>query len=222
MSETKIPRHVTEAKNSIEHFYRDLWLHQTNRLARFAKLEELMLAQGLSDDEKAAARSHLMTKESESLRLRRAPLNVGDFEKIKLIGKGAFGEVRLVRKVDSGQIYAMKVLPKKDMVNREQVAHVIAERDILVAAESEWIVKMFYAFKDEKNLYMVMEFVPGGDMMTLLIKRDTLSEEETRFYLAETVLALDCVHDLGYIHRFVMGDVAFCGNFLIYQRRETR
>ena len=172
-----------------------------------------MLAQGLSDDEKAAARSHLMTKESESLRLRRAPLNVGDFEKIKLIGKGAFGEVRLVRKVDSGQIYAMKVLPKKDMVNREQVAHVIAERDILVAAESEWIVKMFYAFKDEKNLYMVMEFVPGGDMMTLLIKRDTLSEEETRFYLAETVLALDCVHDLGYIHRLVMGVVGFCCNF---------
>ena len=78
--------------------------------------------------------------------------------------------LRLVQKVDTGHIYAMKVLRKKEMVEKEQIAHVKAERDILVEADHQWVVKMFFSFQDPLNLYLVMEFLPGGDLMTLLMK----------------------------------------------------
>merc|ERR1719427_2525269 len=104
----------------------------------------------------------------------------GDFEMLKVIGRGAFGEVRLVQKKDTGHVYAMKMLRKKDMMEKEQVAHVRAERDILVEAENPWVVKMFYSFQDLYNLYLIMEFLPGGDMMTLLMNKDTLTEEQTK------------------------------------------
>merc|ERR1712107_123595 len=133
-------------------------------------------------------------------------LGADDFEPLKVIGKGAFGEVRLVQKVDTGHVYAMKILGKADMVEKEQVAHVRAERDILVEADHQWVVKMFYSFKDPANLYLIMEFLPGGDMMTLLMKKDTLSEEATQFYMAETALAIDSIHKLGFIHRDIKPD----------------
>ena len=98
----------------------------------------------------------------------------------QVIGRGAFGEVRLVQKRDTGHVYAMKILRKSAMVEKEQVAHVRAERDILVEADHQWVVKMFYSFQDAVNLYLIMEFLPGGDMMTLLMKKDTLSEECTQ------------------------------------------
>ncbi|XP_010129492.1 PREDICTED: serine/threonine-protein kinase 38-like [Buceros rhinoceros silvestris] len=87
-----------------------------------------------------------------------------------------------------------------------KVAHIRAERDILVEADGAWVVKMFYSFQDKRNLYLIMEFLPGGDMMTLLMKKDTLSEEETQFYISETVLAIDAIHQLGFIHRDIKPD----------------
>merc|ERR1740122_788100 len=130
-------------------------------------------------------------KETEFLRLKRSKLGVDDFDPIKVIGRGAFGEVRLVQKIDTGHVYAMKILRKTDMVAKEQLAHVRAERDILVEADHTWVVKMYYSFQDPINLYLIMEFLPGGDMMTLLMKKDTLSEEATQFYMAETALAIN-------------------------------
>ncbi|MEE6465714.1 hypothetical protein FKM82_006658 [Ascaphus truei] len=88
----------------------------------------------------------------------------------------------------------------------DKVAHIRAERDILVEADGAWVVKMFYSFQDKSNLYLIMEFLPGGDMMTLLMKKDTLTEEETQFYIAETVLAIDAIHQLGFIHRDIKPD----------------
>jgi serine/threonine kinase 38 len=87
-----------------------------------------------------------------------------------------------------------------------QVAHVRAERDVLVEADHEWVVKMYFSFQDPMNLYLIMEFLPGGDMMTLLMKKDTMTEEETQFYVAETVLAIDSIHRLGFIHRDIKPD----------------
>lgn len=145
-------------------------------------------------------------KETEFLRLKRLKLTYNDFSPLKKIGKGAFGEVHLVQKKDTGHIYAMKILRKKDMLLKEQVAHVRAERDILAEADHQWVVKMFYSFQDSRNLYLVMEFLPGGDMMTLLIKKDTFSEEMTQFYVAETASAIDYIHKLGFIHRDIKPD----------------
>ncbi|ODM88885.1 Serine/threonine-protein kinase tricorner, partial [Orchesella cincta] len=168
------------------------------------RLEESL--KGLSEDQKEQKRNQHNQRETEFLRLKRARLGVEDFEALKVIGKGAFGEVRLVQKKDTGHVYAMKILRKADMLEKEQVAHVRAERDILVEADHQWVVKMYYSFQDPVNLYLIMEFLPGGDMMTLLMKKDTLSEECTQFYIAETALAINSIHRLGFIHRDIKPD----------------
>lgn len=85
----------------------------------------------------------------------------------------------------------------------EQLAHVRAERDVLAESDSPWVVQLYYSFQDSQYLYLLMEFLPGGDLMTMLIKYDTFSEDVTRFYMAECVLALEAVHRLGFIHRWV-------------------
>ncbi|XP_040201521.1 serine/threonine-protein kinase 38-like isoform X3 [Rana temporaria] len=197
---------VTVAKLTLETFYSNLILQHEERETRQKKLEIAMEQEGLGDDEKRLRRSQHARKETEFLRLKRTRLGLDDFESLKVIGRGAFGEVRLVQKKDTGHIYAMKILRKADMLEKEQVAHIRAERDILVEADGAWVVKMFYSFQDKRNLYLIMEFLPGGDMMTLLMKKDTLTEEETQFYIAETVLAIDAIHQLGFIHRDIKPD----------------
>ncbi|CAI7935213.1 serine/threonine-protein kinase 38-like [Podarcis lilfordi] len=197
---------VTVAKLTLENFYSNLILQHEERETRQKKLEVAMEEEGLADEEKKLRRSQHARKETEFLRLKRTRLGLDDFESLKVIGRGAFGEVRLVQKKDTGHIYAMKILRKADMLEKEQVAHIRAERDILVEADGAWVVKMFYSFQDKRNLYLIMEFLPGGDMMTLLMKKDTLSEEETQFYISETVLAIDAIHQLGFIHRDIKPD----------------
>lgn len=131
-----------------------------------------------------------------------------DFESLAIIGRGAFGEVRLVRMKDHStkEIYAMKSMLKENMIIKNQVSHIRAERDILTESENHWIVTLFYSFQDTQNLYMIMEYLPGGDLMGLLIKKDTFTEEETKFYVAEIALAISSVHALGYIHRDLKPD----------------
>uniref|UniRef100_A0A6Q2XKJ6 non-specific serine/threonine protein kinase n=1 Tax=Esox lucius TaxID=8010 RepID=A0A6Q2XKJ6_ESOLU len=197
---------VTVAKLTLENFYSTLLTQHEEREMRQKKLEKVMDEEGLIDEEKVMRRSQHARKETEFLRLKRTRLGLDDFESLKVIGRGAFGEVRLVQKKDTGHIYAMKILRKADMLEKEQVAHIRAERDILVEADGAWVVKMFYSFQDKRNLYLIMEFLPGGDMMTLLMKKDTLSEEATQFYIAETVLAIDSIHQLGFIHRDIKPD----------------
>jgi len=195
-----------KAKVHLENYYSNLASQQAERKERLRRMQESLSNKGLSEEKKAEKLREHAAKETEFLRLKRSRLGADDFEALKVIGKGAFGEVRLVQKIDTGHIYAMKVLRKMDMVEKEQLAHVRAERDILVEADHQWVVKMFFSFQDPVNLYLVMEFLPGGDVMTLLMKEDTLSEEVTQFYIAETALAIDYIHSLGFIHRDIKPD----------------
>ncbi|CAK8679342.1 unnamed protein product [Clavelina lepadiformis] len=197
---------VKKAKVTIETFYSNLVNQHLEREDRMKALEKTLKQEGVTDDQREKRRLLLAQKETEFLRLKRTRLGLGDFEMLKIIGRGAFGEVRLVQKKDTGHIYAMKMLRKKDMMEKEQVAHVRAERDILVEAENPWVVKMFYSFQDVYNLYLIMEFLPGGDMMTLLMNKDTLTEEQTQFYMAESILAINSIHELGFIHRDIKPD----------------
>uniref|UniRef100_A0A8C1ERP6 non-specific serine/threonine protein kinase n=1 Tax=Cyprinus carpio carpio TaxID=630221 RepID=A0A8C1ERP6_CYPCA len=137
--------------------------------------------------------------------LRELQVKLDDFDRVKLIGRGAFGAVQLVRHKVSQQVYAMKQLSKFEMVKRSDSAFFWEERDIMAFSKSPWIVQLCCAFQDEKYLYLVMEFMPGGDLVTLTSNYD-IPEEWARFYTAEVVLALDAIHSLGFIHRDIKPD----------------
>lgn len=197
---------VAKAKATLESFYANLISQHQERQNRWKVLEMNMEQQGLTEEEKQESRSLLARKETEFLRLKRSRIGKEDFDSLKVVGRGAFGEVRLVQKHDTGHVYAMKILRKEDMLEKEQVAHARAERDILAEAENPWVVKMYYSFQDGHYLYLVMEFLPGGDLMTMLMKKDTFTEDETQFYIAESVLAIDSIHQVGFIHRDIKPD----------------
>jgi serine/threonine kinase 38 len=133
--------------------------------------------------------------------------NVTEFEKVAVIGRGAFGEVRLVREQCTNKIMAMKMLKKTEMVKRNQIQHVRSERDLMASSEGQqWIVQLYCSFQDDEYLYLVMEFLPGGDMMTWLINKEIFTEQETKFYIAELVLAVHSIHQLEYVHRDLKPD----------------
>lgn len=176
------------------------------RIRRRKQLESEMNRVGLSPDAQEQMRMMLNQKESNYIRLKRAKMEKSMFKIIKTLGIGAFGKVCLARKEDTGALYAMKTLRKKDVLLRNQVAHVKAERDILAEADNEWVVRLYYSFQDKDNLYFVMEYIPGGDMMSLLIRLGIFKEELAQFYIAELTCAVESVHKMGFIHRDIKPD----------------
>ncbi|KAF3768929.1 kinase-like protein, partial [Cryphonectria parasitica EP155] len=141
-----------------------------------------------------------------------------DYQPVKALGKGSFGMVRLVReKLQPGddhsqkRVFAMKVIRKSAMLRTSQEGHLRAERDFLVASEgSNWIVPLISSFQDYSNLYLVMDYMPGGDFLGLLIRENILSEPVARFYIAEMIVCVEEAHALRCIHRDIKPD-----NFLV-------
>ncbi|XP_007438671.1 ribosomal protein S6 kinase alpha-3 isoform X3 [Python bivittatus] len=125
------------------------------------------------------------------------------FELLKVLGQGSFGKVFLVKKIsgsDAKQLYAMKVLKKATLKVRDRVRTKM-ERDILVEVNHPFIVKLHYAFQTEGKLYLILDFLRGGDLFTRLSKEVMFTEDDVKFYLAELALALDHLHSLGIIYR---------------------
>jgi len=177
-----------------------------DRKKRRLQLEGEMAKIGLAEEAQEQMRKMLSQKESNYIRLKRAKMDKTQFKRLRAIGIGAFGEVTLVKKLDSPQLYAMKTLKKLEVLKRNQVAHVKAERDILAEADNEWVVKLYYSFQDQLNLYFVMDYIPGGDLMSLLIKFGIFQEDLAKFYISELVCAVDSVHKMGFIHRDIKPD----------------
>uniref|UniRef100_A0A3B4A0F4 Rho-associated protein kinase 1 n=1 Tax=Periophthalmus magnuspinnatus TaxID=409849 RepID=A0A3B4A0F4_9GOBI len=138
-------------------------------------------------------------------KIRDLRMKAEDYEVVKVIGRGAFGEVQLVRHRATCKVYAMKLLSKFEMIKRSDSAFFWEERDIMAFANSSWVVQLFFAFQDDRYLYMVMEYMPGGDLVNLMSNYD-VPEKWARFYTAEVVLALDGIHSMGFIHRDVKPD----------------
>ncbi|XP_050804361.1 serine/threonine-protein kinase MRCK alpha isoform X1 [Gopherus flavomarginatus] len=134
-------------------------------------------------------------------------LHKEDFEILKVIGRGAFGEVAVVKLKNADKVFAMKILNKWEMLKRAETACFREERDVLVNGDNQWITALHYAFQDDNYLYLVMDYYVGGDLLTLLSKfEDRLPEDMARFYLAEMVIAIDSVHQLHYVHRDIKPD----------------
>lgn len=229
------------------HFNSILSGQATPRSLRRHELEVKLCSDTLSTEDRHRERCLWAEQESEYLRQSRVlksksihmtgskGVSIAGYEVVRILGKGSFGVVRLVReKSDSEQrpspkgrtrkstssdesarrkqnVYAMKVIRKSDMLRNSQEGHLRAERDFLVASEkSRWVVPLIASFQDTTNLYLVMEYMIGGDFLGLLIRYGQLKEKRTRFYIAEMVLCVEEAHRLRWIHRDVKPD-----NFLI-------
>ncbi|KAL7752838.1 Serine/threonine-protein kinase [Sorochytrium milnesiophthora] len=128
-------------------------------------------------------------------------LSAADFDLLKVVGKGNFGKVLQVRKKDSGRVYAMKILNKKDIIARQEVAHTMSERNVLMQANSPFLVGLKFSFQTPDKLYLVLDYMNGGELFYHLQKEQVFSEIRAKFYTAELVLALEHLHRHGIVYR---------------------
>ncbi|KAF2839978.1 serine/threonine-protein kinase cot-1 [Patellaria atrata CBS 101060] len=192
-------------------YYYDLLSYVHNRQNRMSQFRSQVppppeTPQGEFD----AALSKYLGRERANLRKRRTRLRHGDFQILTQVGQGGYGQVYLAQKKDTREVCALKIMSKKLLFKLDEVRHVLTERDILTNAKSEWLVRLLYAFQDEKSIYLAMEYVPGGDFRTLLNNTGVLHNRHARFYIAEMFTCVDALHQLGYIHRDLKPE-----NFLI-------
>ncbi|KAF9909590.1 hypothetical protein BX616_011121, partial [Lobosporangium transversale] len=180
------------------------------RQERLQTLKRDLLRQKLSLKEYEQAWMEFQTQESVRLRQRRTRTQVIQFQILTQVGQGGFGEVFLARKIDTNELCALKRMSKRHLHLQDEVQHILTERDILTSTRSEWHVRLLYSFQDHQYVYLAMEFVQGGDLRTMLTARGVLREEDAKLYFAEMAMAIDALHQQGYIHRDLKPE-----NFLI-------
>ncbi|KAJ2776847.1 Serine/threonine-protein kinase [Coemansia javaensis] len=129
------------------------------------------------------------------------PLSIDQFDLLKVIGKGSFGKVMQVRKRDTNRIYAMKILSKSKIVMRSEVAHTLAERNVLAKINHPFIVPLKFSFQTSEKLYLVLAFINGGELFHHLQREGRFDQHRSRFYAAELLSALDCLHSYNVIYR---------------------
>ncbi|THV03268.1 Pkinase-domain-containing protein [Dendrothele bispora CBS 962.96] len=143
------------------------------------------------------------TYSSNSIKVRQVEVGPSSFLKVKMLGKGDVGKVYLVREKKSGKLFAMKVLSKKEMIQRKKIKRALTEQDILATANHPFIVTLYHSFQSDGYLYFCMEYCMGGEFFRALQTRPgkCLSEDGARFYAAEVVAALEYLHLMGFIYR---------------------
>ncbi|KAA8497051.1 Serine/threonine-protein kinase CBK1 [Porphyridium purpureum] len=195
------------AKRMIEKYYLESKAARESRDQRRKLLDEQLPDALVPLHIKSHIKRELGLRELKLMRIARRKQKVTDYKLVQLIGRGAFGNVWLAQHRASGKHCAIKQLKKTDMFERHQVEHIWAERYALAkAGQHPLIVEMISAFQDPQYLFLVLEFVPGGDMLTMLSRRTVLSEDWVRFYCAELIVAIDVLHSLGVIHRDIKPD----------------
>ena len=193
---------VTVAKEYIERKYNLKSIINTKWNELIEKIKKL----NISEKEKNKIINEINQQESQKFRKNREKQSIYDYESLAIIGRGAFGEVHVCREIKTGNIYAIKKMKKEILTQKNQVMHIRSEQLIMSKIKSPWIVDLKASFQEDDYLYLVMEFLPGGDFMSYLIKKDILTEDEARFYTAELILAVDSIHKLDCIHRDIKPD----------------
>lgn len=130
-----------------------------------------------------------------------ANLTLNDFLLLSVIGKGSYAKVLLVKKKDTGEVLALKVLKKEVIEQRRQEEHVKTERNVLVDIDHPFVVKLAYAFQNDRKLFFALEYCPGGELFNLLQKKKAFSEDQARFYAVQVLLALEHVHSKDVVYR---------------------
>ena len=193
---------VTVAKEYIERKYNLKSIMNTKWNKAIEKISTL----NINENEKNKIINEINCHEIKKFRKNREKQSVHEYESISIIGRGAFGEVHVCREIKTGNIYAIKKIKKETLIQKNQVIHIRSEQLFMSKVKSPWIVDLKASFQEDDYLYLVMEFLPGGDLMSLLIKKDKLTEEEAKFYIAELILAVDSIHQLDCIHRDIKPD----------------
>ena len=160
----------------------------------------------ICQEEKQKIKKEIYNQEVIKYRKAREKQSIRDYESLAIIGRGAFGEVHVCREKKTGKIYAIKKIKKYILVIKNQIRHVLNEQIIMSKASSPWIVDLKASFQEDEYLYLVMEYLPGGDLMNLLIQKDILTEKEAKFYISELILAIESIHNLDCIHRDIKPD----------------
>ncbi|KAF9957381.1 hypothetical protein BGZ72_001871 [Mortierella alpina] len=190
--------------------YIDLLGYLKARKERLKTFKSSIQRDNCSQEESEQAWNEYCTEERTRLRQRRMRTQAIQFQILTQVGQGGFGEVFLARKTDTSELCALKRMSKKRLHLQDEVHHIMTERDVLTATRSEWHVALMYSFQDPEFVYLAMEFVPGGDVRTMLTARGVLQERDAALYFAEMVMAIDALHQQGYIHRDLKPE-----NFLI-------
>ncbi|KAL7267999.1 Serine/threonine-protein kinase [Rhizina undulata] len=129
------------------------------------------------------------------------PLNIDDFELLKVVGKGSFGKVMQVKKRDTHRVYALKTIRKQHIISRSEVNHTLAERTVLAQINNPFIVPLKFSFQSPEKLYLVLAFVNGGELFHHLQREGKFDINRARFYTAELLCALECLHGFNVIYR---------------------
>ncbi|XP_061362632.1 LOW QUALITY PROTEIN: probable serine/threonine protein kinase IREH1 [Gastrolobium bilobum] len=186
----------------IEKLIREKYL----QLTEMVDVDKIEIGGTLIDDDVLLEDDVVRSLRTSPVHSSRDRTSIDDFEIIKPISRGAFGRVFLAKKRTTGDLFAIKVLKKADMIRKNAVESILAERDILITVRNPFVVRFFYSFTCRENLYLVMEYLNGGDLYSLLRNLGCLDEEVARVYIAEVVLALEYLHSLRVVHRDLKPD----------------
>ena len=193
---------VLIGKKYIERKYNKILIkHLENEL-----IKEKLLKSKIPEFEKEEIVSNIRLSERKILRKNLEKLTIYDYKEIKLIGKGCFGEVYLAQNIKTKEIVAIKKLKKELIIRENQVLRINNEQDFLSKINSQWIIKIKSAFQEGNYIYLIMEYLSGGDLMKLLIKENNFKEKDAKFYICEIILAIESLHQLGCIHRDIKPD----------------
>ena len=198
---------VISAKKYIERKYNVIKLKRVENNILHEKLNQ----SGLPEKKRLEIISEIREKEKKIIQKKLKKMSASNYESLAIIGRGAFGEVHVCREIKTGEIVAIKKIRKDILQQKKQIKHTMDEQDFLSKVNSPWIVKLKASFQEGDFLYLVMEYLPGGDLMGLFVARDILTEDEARFYICEMILAIDSIHELNCIHRDIKPDNVLIG-----------